>query len=302
MVEREGSSPGPPVTVVTGANSGIGRAIAIHLAGRGHRVYGTVRSLDKAAKLNAMAGEAGVEVSLVELDVADDESVRTGFARVFDQAERVDVLVNNAGVGGNGTVEETPIDTYAEVMNVDLYGQLRCLKAVLPSMRRRRSGTIVNVTSVAGRIAALAQAPYVASKWALEGVSEQLAQEVCRFGIRVAIIEPGLTKSAILAKNVDAAHSGRDYEPHLRRMFQFYAAGYPHATDPFEVAKVVHHAIHTDTPTLRYAVSWGGAETISGRAKITDEQWVALGTIEDDDDYYRAFSDTFGIDITRPQE
>jgi NAD(P)-dependent dehydrogenase (short-subunit alcohol dehydrogenase family) len=247
-----------PVTVVTGANSGIGRAIAVHLAGQGHRVYGTVRSFDKAAKLNAMAAEAGVEVNLVELDVADDDSVQDGFARVFDQAGPVDVLVNNAGVGGNGTVEETPIDAYANVMNVDLYGQLRGLKAVLPSMRERRSGTIVNITSIAGRIAALAQAPYVASKWALEGVSEQLAQEVARFGIRVAIIEPGLTKSAIFAKNTDSTQSGSDYEPHLRRMFQFYAAGYPHATDPFEVAKVVHHAIHTDTPTLRYTVSWGG--------------------------------------------
>lgn len=287
-----------PVTVVTGANSGIGRAVAIHLAGQGHSVYGTVRSFDKAAKLNAMAGEADVEVKLVELDVADDDSVRAGFARVYDQAGRVDVLVNNAGVGGNGTVEETPIDTYAEVMNVDLYGQLRCLKAVLPSMRQRRSGAVVNITSVAGRIAALAQAPYVASKWALEGVSEQVAHEVARFGIRVAIIEPGLTKSAILAKNTDSTEAGSVYEPHLRRMFQFYAAGYAHATDPFEVAKVVHHAIHTDTPTLRYAVSWGGPEAITGRSKITDEQWVALGAIEDDDDYYRAYSDTFGIDIT----
>ncbi len=288
-----------PVTVVTGANSGIGRATAIYLAGQGHTVYGTVRSFDKATKLNAMAAEAGVTVDLVELDVAQDDSVQAGLAQVLDQAGRIDVLVNNAGIGGNGTVEETPIETYAEVMNVDLYGQLRCLKAVLPSMRQHHRGTIVNITSVVGRIAALAQAPYVASKWALEGLSEQLAQEVARFGIRVAIIEPGLTKSAIFAKNTDSNQSGRDYEPHIRRMFQFYAAGYSHASDPVEVAKVVHHAIHTDTPTLRYPVSWGGPESIAGRSRITDEQWVALGTIEDDDEYYQSYSDTFGIDITR---
>lgn len=165
-----------PVTVVTGANSGIGRATAIYLAGQGHTVYGTVRSFDKATKLNAMAAEAGVTVDLVELDVAQDDSVQAGLAQVLDQAGRIDVLVNNAGIGGNGTVEETPIETYAEVMNVDLYGQLRCLKAVLPSMRQHHRGTIVNITSVVGRIAALAQAPYVASKWALEGLSEQLAQ------------------------------------------------------------------------------------------------------------------------------
>jgi len=287
------------VAVVTGANSGIGRAVAIHLAGQGLTVYGTVRGAGKATKLNAMAADAGVEVNLVELDVADDASVQAGFAQVLERAGRIDVLVNNAGVGGNGAVEETPIETYAQVMNVNLYGALRCLKAVLPGMRDRRSGTIVNVTSVTGRLAALAQAPYVASKWALEGASEELAQEVAAFGIRVAIIEPGITKSAIFAKNLDSTEEGSDYEPHLRRMFQFYAAGHGYATDPFEVARVVHDAITTDTPVLRYPVAWGGAEILSRRPQITDEQWIALGAIADDDDYYVAFSNAFGIDIAR---
>ena len=286
------------VTVVTGANSGIGRAIAIHLASHGHTVYGTVRALDRAAKLTTMAADAQVDVNLIELEVTDDDSVRAGFAQVLDDAGRIDVLVNNAGIGGNGTVEETTIHTYAEVMDVDLYGQLRCLQAVLPSMRQRRRGTIVNITSVVGRVAALAQAPYVASKWALEGVSEELAHEVAPFGIRVVIIEPGITKSAIFARNADTIHASPDYEPHLRRMAQFYAAGYPQATDPFEVAKVVHHAIHTDKPTLRHAVSWGGAELIAGRSRMSDEQWIALGAIHDDDAYYQAYADTFGLDIS----
>ncbi|HEY2813736.1 MAG TPA: SDR family oxidoreductase [Acidimicrobiales bacterium] len=288
----------PDVAVVTGANSGIGRAIALHLAGHGMTVYGTVRSVDKATKLNDMADAAGVTVNLVELDVADDESVRAGLNRVLDDAGRVDVLVNNAGVGGNGVVEEVTMDSYADVMNINLYGALRCLKIVLPGMRARRRGTIVNITSVVGRFAALAQAPYVASKWALEGASEELAQELAAFGIRVAIIEPGITKSAIFAKNLDTTPAGSDYEPHLRRMFQFYAAGHAHATDPFDVAKVVHHAITTDNPMLRYPVSWGGPEIVSRRPRISDEDWIALGAITDDDAYYRAFTDTFGTDIT----
>lgn len=287
-----------PVTVVTGANSGIGRAVAIHLAAQGHTVYGTVRSVEKASKLNAMAADAHVEVNLVELDIAEDASVRDGLGRVLDEAGRVDVLVNNAGIGGNGVVEEAAIGTYADVMNVNVYGAVRCLKAVLPGMRERRSGTIVNITSVVGRFAALAQAPYVASKWAFEGVSEELAQEVAAFGIRVAIIEPGVTKSAIFAKNVDTTDAGSEYEPHLRRMLQFYAAGVAMATDPFEVAKVVHQAITTETPALRYPVSWGGPEIVTRRPNISDEQWIALGAIADDDEYYRAFSDTFGVDIT----
>jgi NAD(P)-dependent dehydrogenase (short-subunit alcohol dehydrogenase family) len=284
------------VAVVTGANSGIGRAVAIHLATRGITVYGTVRSVDKATKLIDMASDVGAQVHLVELDVADDESVRTGFATVHDEAGRVDVLVNNAGVGGNGVVEETPIERYAEVMNINLFGAIRCLKAVLPGMRRRRSGAIVNITSVAGRFASPAQAPYVASKWAFEGVSEELAHELAPFGIRVAIIEPGVTKSAIFAKNTDFG-GDRDYEPHWRRMFQFYAAGRANASDPFDVATIVYHAITTDSPMLRYPVSWGGPEILGKRQRITDEQWIALGDIANDDEYYQAFHDTFGFDI-----
>src|ERR1700730_11967153 len=95
------------------ATSGIGRAVALHLAANGHNVYGTVRGLDKAAKLNAMADAAGVQLKLVELDVADDDSVRDGLGRVLAEAGRIDVLVNNAGVGGNGVVEESPIELYA---------------------------------------------------------------------------------------------------------------------------------------------------------------------------------------------
>jgi NAD(P)-dependent dehydrogenase (short-subunit alcohol dehydrogenase family) len=285
-----------PVAVVTGANSGIGRAVAIHLATRGITVYGTVRSIDKATKLLEMASNAGAEVNLVELDVADDDSVRAGFAAVHDEAGRVDVLVNNAGVGGNGVVEEAPIERYAEVINVNVFGAIRCLKAVLPGMRQRRSGAIVNITSVAGRFASPAQAPYVASKWAFEGVSEELAHELAPFGIRVAIIEPGVTKSAIFAKNTDVG-GDRDYEPQWRRMFHFYAAGRANASDPFDVAAVVYHAITTDSPTLRYPVSWGGPEILAGRQRITDEQWIALGNIADDDEYYRAFHDTFGFEI-----
>ncbi|MEY4362570.1 MAG: hypothetical protein RL391_1876, partial [Actinomycetota bacterium] len=184
-----------PVAVVTGANSGIGRATAIHLAANGFRVIGTVRNLEKNAKANSMASEAGVSLEWVELDVADDDSVKRGFEQIFALAGRVDVLVNNAGVGGNAVVEECPPSLYLEVMNINLCGASRCAQAVLPSMRSRRSGCIINVSSVVGRFAALAQAPYVASKWALEAMSEGLAQELAPWGIRVAIVEPGITKS-----------------------------------------------------------------------------------------------------------
>jgi NAD(P)-dependent dehydrogenase (short-subunit alcohol dehydrogenase family) len=286
------------ISVVTGANSGIGRATAIHLAQQGHAVFGTVRSLDKATKLQSMAADAGVDVNLVELDVADDESVRAGFARILEQTDgRVDVLVNNAGIGGNAVAEECSPATYLDVMNVNLCGAVRCLQQVLPGMRARRQGAIVNITSIAGRIAALAQSPYVTSKWAFEGLSEGLAQELAPFGIRVVIMEPGVTKSAIFAKNGEAPNESGAYDTHYRRLFKFYATGIAQATDPFEVARLIHHAITTDEPKLRYAVSWGGPEIIAGREAMSDEAWVALGDHTADGDYYAAFHDAFGVDI-----
>lgn len=294
----DASTPARPVSVVTGANSGIGRATAIHLAAQGHRVFGTVRSADKAGKLLAMAADHGVELELVELDIADDESVRAGFTRVLEATDGVvDVLVNNAGVGGNAVAEECPTELYLDVMNINLCGAVRCLQQVVPGMRARCRGAIVNITSVAGRIAAIAQSPYVASKWAFEGLSEGLAQELAPFGIRVAIVEPGVTKSAIFAKNIDAPNQSGAYDAAYRRLFQFYAAGMAHATDPFEVAAVIHHAVTTDTPQLRYAVSWGGPEIVEGRAAMSDQDWVALGAWIDDDDYYDDFARKFSIDL-----
>jgi NAD(P)-dependent dehydrogenase (short-subunit alcohol dehydrogenase family) len=289
------------VAVVTGANSGIGRATAIHLAAHGFSVIGTVRDRDRATKLGAMAADRGVEVDLVELDVADDGSVRHGFEEILDRTGGVDVLVNNAGVGGNGVVEETTPSDYLDVMNINLCGAVRCSQAVLPGMRERRGGAIVNITSVAGRVGALAQSPYVASKWALEGISEGMAQELAPFGIRVVIVEPGVTKSAIFAKSVDFPHATGAYEAPYKRMFQMYATGIANATDPFEVAEVIHHAVTTDEPQLRYVMSWGAEDLIRGRERMSDADWVSLGAAPDDAAYYARFEELFGLDI-RPSE
>jgi NAD(P)-dependent dehydrogenase (short-subunit alcohol dehydrogenase family) len=286
------------ISVVTGANSGIGRATAIRLASEGHVVYGTVRDVERAGKLMSMAADAGVEINLVELDVADDASVAAGFDQILAEAGRVDVLVNNAGVGGNAVVEECPTALYLDVMNVNLCGAIRCARAVLPGMRDRASGTIVNVTSVVGKFGSVGQAPYVASKWAFEGVSEELAHEVAPFGVRVVIVEPGITKSAIFAKNVDAPNSTGAYDTQYRRLFQFYAKGIAEATPAEEVAAVIHGAITTDAPKLRYRVSWGSEQIVRGRAAMTDEEWVELGAIADDAEYVAAFGRYFDLDLS----
>ena len=247
-----------------------------------------------------MADDAGAVVNLVQLDVADDDSVRAGFEEILGKAGRVDALVNNAGVGSNAVVEELDTQDLLDVFNVNIGGAVRCLKAVLPGMRERRSGVIVNVTSVAGRFGALGQAPYTASKWGFEGLSEELAFELAPFGIRVAIVEPGVTKSAIFAKNQDAPNGSGAYDLQYRRLFNFYAAGIANSTDPFDVAEVIREAITTDTPRLRYPCAWGGREIVEGRTAMTDEEWVALGAIEDDAEYEKAFTAAFGVDITPP--
>ena len=288
----------PQVAVVTGANSGIGRATALHLAQQGYRVFGTVRSLDKASKLQARANELGISVELIEMDVADDASVQRGFADIFRATNRVDVLVNNAGIGGNGVVEESTSQMYHDAFNVNVVGAIRCTQQVLPNMRDRKSGTIVNITSVVGKFAAIAQAPYVASKWAFEGVSEELAQEVAPFGIRVVIIEPGVTKSSIFAKNIDAPNQSGAYDAHYRRMFAFYAAGITNATPAEEVGALIHHAITTDAPQLRYACSWAGPEIVAGRAKQSDSDWVAMAASENDSDYFDAFQTAYGVGLS----
>ena len=245
----------------------------------------------------AEAETRGLTIELAELDIASGESVRKGFEDILDRAGRIDHLINNAGVGGNGAVEETSAKRYLDVMNIDLCGATRCIQAALPGMRARGSGTIVNITSVAGRLAAVAQAPYVAAKWALEGVSEQLALEVAAFGVRVAIVEPGITQSSIFGKNVDMPNETGAYVPANERMLQMYAAGAANATPAVEVGEVIRHAIETNDPKLRYQVSWGGAEMVAGRAAMSDEDWVMLGTIESLDEYVAAFNDAFGVDI-----
>ncbi|MGK2929091.1 MAG: SDR family oxidoreductase [Acidimicrobiales bacterium] len=284
------------VTVVTGANSGIGRATAVHLAARGHTVYGTMRDLGKGDKLDSLADKAGATVHPVELDVSDDESVRAGMATILDAEGQVDVLVNNAGVGMNAVVEDVDIEEAKAVFDVNYFGVIRCTQAVLPSMRAQRSGTIVNVSSVAGRVAAIAQVVYASSKWAVECLSENLAQELAPWDIRVRLIEPGVTRTALLAKHTEL-HEDSDYADAYRRMFAFYLAGIGANVRPEAVAEVVELAIDDDTERLRYLCAYGADELATGRARIDDREWVDLGRAGDDEEYFDRFQAAFGLDL-----
>ena len=173
--------------LITGSNSGIGRATAELLAGRGYRVLATMRNLDKGRDLAEAAEKNGWDVTLLPLDVREDGSVK----EAFRQAGQVDVLVNNAGFEVFGPLEETAIGDLADQFDTNVYGPLRCINAVLPAMRERGSGVIVNVSSGAGRMATPLNGAYAASKFALEALSESLHYEAGHFGVRVHIVEPG---------------------------------------------------------------------------------------------------------------
>lgn len=175
------------VVLVTGVSSGIGRATALQFAERGCRVYGTVRNITKA---QAIPG-----VTFVEMDVCDEDSIERGVLSIVAQDGRIDVLVNSAGVTLLGAAEETSIGEAQTLFDTNLFGLLRTIQAVLPHMRERRSGRIVNVSSVLGFLPAPYMAVYSASKHAVEGLSETLDHEVRQFGIRVALVEPSFTKT-----------------------------------------------------------------------------------------------------------
>jgi NAD(P)-dependent dehydrogenase (short-subunit alcohol dehydrogenase family) len=287
------------IVLVTGANSGIGRSTAVRLAAAGFRVYAAMRDPGKARKLLDLAAAAGSEVHTVTLDVTEDRSVRQAVERVLEEAGRIDVLVNNAGVAWNATTEDIDIDAAKVVFDTNYWGAIRCIKAVLPQMRERRSGHIVNISSVTGRVAALAQTVYASSKWAVECMSENLAQEVTSFGIRVSVIEPGVTRTAIMPKNVDCPEPTA-YGTAYRRMMSFYAAGMMANAKAEEVAEVVHEALTTDQPKFRYPCTWGGTSIALGRARMSDQEWIALGAAATDEEYYERFERHFGLDI-RPR-
>ncbi len=274
------------IAIVTGSSTGIGFATALRLAREGWKVYATVRSEASGGALVAAAG--ALPVSLLIVDVDSDESVAKGFASVIDAEGRIDVLVNNAGVAFGADVEATPMDTFQSVMNTNAWGTLRGIQAVLPTMREQRSGCIVNVTSVAGQVAVAGHGAYAASKWATEAMSETLASEVAQFGIRVAIIEPGVVITPIFDKAMETPPDvNSPYFDVTFRTSRFMLAGLANPSTPDETADTIWNAISTNTPKLRYTVGTDAATLMIERAKLTDEEWIA-GLSDPDDAAWRA--------------
>ena len=283
------------ICLVTGTSTGIGRATALHLARAGYKVHATMRNLAKAGPLCDAAKAEALPLAVSSLDVADRASMDTAVARILAEEGRVDVLVNNAGLSNSSPAESYPEAEHRALFEANYWGPVHLTQALLPGMRERRQGAIVNISSLLGRIAWANQAAYCASKFAIEAFSESLAQEVAPFGIRVAIVEPGVVASAIFENTPLHYDRASPYRPAVRRNGRFYKMGTAVATPAEEIAEVVRQALVTDRPKLRYAHGWG-AQAIARRAAMSDEAFVALGAAEDAE-YYATLRDDLGIDL-----
>jgi NAD(P)-dependent dehydrogenase (short-subunit alcohol dehydrogenase family) len=283
--------------LITGTSSGIGFETAIVLGRAGHTVYATMRNPERGAALRKVVEKEQLPISILKMDVDSDESVGAATSAIRSQTGWIDVLVNNAGIERTGSIEGLALDDFKATMETNYFGALRSIRAWLPDMRKRQSGCIINVTSVAGRIACSPLAPYTASKFALEALSEALAQEVKPFNVRVAIVQPGIIDTA-MARRVEDAPTDAAY-PQVRRFGQMFEASLENPTPPTIVAEKIREIIESGTQKLRHPVGADAEGFLGWRASMTDEEWVEWGALPDEAWYERVARD-FGLDA-RPK-
>lgn len=235
------------VVLITGGSSGIGKSIGLYLQSKGHKVYGTTRNLSKYPDFESF--------ELLGLEVTDPASIRSAVGQVLDKEARLDVLVNNAGVGITGPIEETPHKEIVKAFDINFNGPLHLTKAVLPQMRRQKSGLIINITSIAGAMGLPYRGIYSATKGAMDMVSEALRMEVKDFGIQITTVAPGDFATNIAAGRYHAPIE--DQSPYSRgygKTLKMINADVATAEDPILVAKKVLEIINTAKPNVHYTV------------------------------------------------
>lgn len=237
----------------------------------GYKVFATMRDPEAGKDLLSKSTSESLDISLHKMDVNSDESVEKCINDILSNYGQIDVLVNNAGIERRGSVEETDISVYESVMNTNYLGPVRCSKSVIPSMRENRSGMIINVTSVAGKIATAPFGPYAASKFALEAVSETMAIELKPFNVNVAIVEPGIIDTD-MARGIQFGPDS--IYPNGRRMGLIFETSLKEPTHPSLVAEKILEAAGSDGNQLRYPVGPDAIPFLEWRASMTDEEWI----------------------------
>lgn len=263
------------VALVTGASSGIGEATARKLQSLGYTVYGAARRTERLKKLSAEG------IRAVAMDVTDEASMTAGIAKIIAEAGRIDVLVNNAGYGSYGALEDVDIDEGRRQFEVNVFGAMRLTQLVLPHMRAQRSGTIVNITSMGGKLHTPLGGWYHGTKFALEALSDCLRMEVAPFGIEVVVIEPGGIATewgAIAADHVEATSGTGPYAAQAKAVASSLRseANANRNSPPTVIADAIAKAVTARRPRTRYAVGFGAKPLIAARGILSDRQYDAL--------------------------
>lgn len=277
--------------IITGANKGIGFETALAFGRAGYKVFATMRNPENATVLKQKIKEESLTIIISTMDVDSDESVIQCIDGIHKENGPVDILVNNAGIERHGSIEELDMADFKAVMETNYFGVLRCIKSVLPQMRKTRNGCIINVTSVAGKIASTPLGPYSASKFALEALSEALAQEVKPFNIRVGIVEPGIIDTQ-MARNI--SHGGGSIYPQANRFGGLFVASLKTPTQASMVGDKILEIAESETWQLRHPVGPDAIPFLQWRASMTDEEWVDWNAANDED-WYNAVETSFGL-------
>ncbi len=268
------------VVVITGCSTGFGYHGALAFARRGDRVYAGMRNPDKG-DLAKVLSEEGLDAEVIRLDVDDDGSVRSAIGEVVDREGGVDVLVNNAGIGGTANVvEECSDEAWLGIFSTNVLGPLRCARAVLPSMRERGAGTIVNVSSIAGRMYGMPYTgSYSATKHALCSLSDTMAAESLDFGVTVACIEPGFFATSVLENATIPDASGSPYESMARAIEAWYRTSIDNAPPPDAVVEAFLAAADGTLPadTIHYLVGDDAQLFVGGMQQMSYADYQALG-------------------------
>lgn len=263
------------VALVTGASSGIGEVTALHLHELGYTVYGAARRVDR------MRGLSAVGIHVVAADVTDDASMVALVDGIIAAEGRIDVLVNNAGYGSYGALEDVPIAEAKRQFEVNVFGLARLTQLVLPHLRAQKDGYVVNISSIGGKIWEPLGSWYHATKFAVEGLSDSLRAETSSFGVKVVIIEPGIIRSewaGISADTLEAASKGSAYESLAGRLaanFRSINAGRL-ASDPLVIARTIGKAVTSRRPKTRYAVGGGAGLILFMKRILSDRAFDAF--------------------------
>jgi NAD(P)-dependent dehydrogenase (short-subunit alcohol dehydrogenase family) len=273
------SSSNQKVAVVTGSSSGIGFETSLTLARSGFLTYATMRNLGKGATIKSVAAKEGLPIRVVQLNVTEGRSINDAIHSIKSDVDKIDVLVNNAGYGLNGAFEDLAMEEIKAQYETNLFGVIRVTQAVLPIMRKQKSGIIVNISSGAGRFGYPGGSAYVSTKFAIEGLSESMAYELEPFGIRVVLVEPGVIKTNFV-NSIVAAKKSQDPNSPYAQLMQNVATSFQHmieggsSTDV--VAKVVLKAVTSENPTLRYLAGKDVETWIKGKKSMSDEEFYKM--------------------------